>query len=268
MCNLMSTKRMSVVPTMRCTLRCKLCSNHMPAFENPTDVPAQDLMRDIDLLFQIFDKIEWLQFVGGEIFLHQNLAQVYEHCIQYSDQFDKLILETNATIAPRDEELNVLKKLGDKVNVMISDYGTLSSQKETFIKKLESNGIPFILKKYYDENQHCGGWIDNTGRKNYGEKEEILLKNYKNCPQLQIENMHCYDGKIYSCPNSLFMSQLGIFSPNRNDYVDMLEETSTLNEKRDIIRDFYNHPTMACRYCLWKYADTVARFPAAEQIKD
>ena len=74
------TKRMSVVPTFVCTLRCKMCSNHMPAFEHPDCASVEEMKRDIDKLFQIFNRIEWLQFVGGEIFTHRHLEDVFEHC--------------------------------------------------------------------------------------------------------------------------------------------------------------------------------------------
>ena len=63
---MLKTKRMSIVPTFVCTLRCRLCSNHMPAFQNPPRASVEEMKADIDALFALFDHIEWLQFVGGE----------------------------------------------------------------------------------------------------------------------------------------------------------------------------------------------------------
>ena len=37
---MLKTKRMSIVPTFVCTLRCRLCSNHMPEFEHPPKASA------------------------------------------------------------------------------------------------------------------------------------------------------------------------------------------------------------------------------------
>lgn len=261
------TKRMSIVPTMRCTLRCKLCSNHMPAFTNPVDASVSEMKRDIDLLFELFDRIEWLQFVGGEIFLHHGMAEIYEYCQKYRNQFDKLILETNATLLPRESEIEALCKYGSDANVMISDYGPLSTKINEFTQLLEKNGIPYVLKKYHSEDQHCGGWIDNTGRRNYGESHEAVVRQYPKCPQMRIENMHSYRGKLYSCPNSLFMGELGVLVPNERDYVDLLDDTQALEKKREVVSKFYAEPPVACHYCMWKYADTVKRYPAAEQLK-
>lgn len=262
----LTTKRMSIVPTTRCTLKCKLCSNHMPAFLNPSDIPVQIIMQDIDALFSLFDHIEWLQFVGGEIFMHPHLAEVYRYSQRYVKYFDKLILETNATLLPKKEELEALSEYGDMAQVMISDYGSLSAKRDQFVDLLEAYRIPYILKKYYGEDQHCNGWIDNTGRRNYGESDEVVYKNFKNCPQMKIENMHCYSGKLYSCPNSLFMSELRILSPKHEDFVDLGNNEMTWEEKKNIIKNFYSHPVEACRYCMWKYADTVPRYHAAEQL--
>lgn len=263
---LLTTKRMSIVPTMRCTLHCKLCSNHMPAFKNPVDATVEEMERDIDNLFVLFDRIEWLQFVGGEIFLHTGMAQVYDYCHRYEDKFSKLILETNATLPPRPKEIDALHSFGDRANVMISDYGAVSRGKKEFIRAFEENGIPYILKKYYGEDQHFGGWIDNTGRRDYGESDETVAKLYPNCPQMRIENMHCYRGKLHLCPNSLFLSELKLFEPNEKDFVDLNDGAKSLEEKQKIIRQFYKYPPKSCHYCMWKYAATMPRYSAAEQL--
>jgi len=238
----------------------------MPAFADPVDATSDEMIRDIDSLFAIFDRIEWLQFVGGEILLHNGMAKIYEYCIKYRKRFDKLILETNATLLFRDKELAILKEYGESANVMISDYGKMSLRRDDTIKVLSEYGIPFVLKKYHSENQHFGGWVDNTKRKNLNEKEAIIIKKFTNCPQMRLENMHCYSGELHMCPNSLFLSQLNLFKPESRDFVTLTDASTSMEQKRQIIRDFYNHPPKACHFCMWKYADTMPRYPAAEQI--
>ena len=39
-----------------------------------------------------------------------------------------------------------------------------------------------------------------------------------------------------------------------------------IEEKRDIIREFYTHARRSCRYCKFKYIGILPRHPAAEQI--
>ncbi len=265
------TKRLSIVPTLRCTLKCKLCSNHMPEFKNPYDVSYEDITRDISDIFELFDYIEWLQFVGGEIFLVKYMAEVYEYCLQYKDRFSKLIIETNATIPPREKEIEILRKYGENCEVMISDYGPLSKNIDKYINEFNRNGIKYRLKKYYGDidTQHFGGWIDNTELKDLGETEEEVANLAKDCAQVRIENMHCFKGKLHRCSNSLFMTELGILTPNPYDYLDMRDETMALQEKREIINNFYTVPRKSCHYCTWKNRSNSAdkRYSAAEQMK-
>ena len=267
---MLTTKRLSVVPTLRCTLKCKLCSNHMPEFKNPYDVSFEEMKQDIDRIFELFDYVEWLQFVGGEIFLVKHMAEVYEYCLCHKDKFSKLIIETNATIPPREAEIEALKKYGKNCEVMISDYGPLSKNIDKYIEAFEKNGIPYRSKKYYGEisTQHFGGWIDNTKLEDLGETEEVVAELAKDCAQVRLENMHCFRGKLHRCSNSLFMTELGILIPNKDDYLDMRDDSLSLQEKREIIGKFYLTPRKSCHYCTWKNNSNNAdeRYSAAEQV--
>ena len=263
---MLHTKRMSIVPTFVCTLRCRLCSNHMPAFSHPPHASVDEMQSDISKLFQLFDRIEWLQFVGGEIFTHGRLAPVFDFCKSYRNQFDRLIIETNATIMPSEEELASLLSYGNRLKVMISDYGELSRARDNLVSVLRQNQIEFVLKKYYGEaeSQHYGGWIDNTACRDLLEPDDYVTKQSALCAQVRLENMHVFRGKLHRCSNSLFLSELGVCVPNREDYVD-LNDRKSLEEKRDIIRRFYQYPRKSCHYCTWKSGDTAERYGAAEQ---
>ena len=263
---MLTTKRLSVVPTLRCTLKCKLCSNHMPNFQNPYDVTYEEMVRDVDDVFSLFDRIEWLQFVGGEIFLNKAMADIFTYCLKYREQFTKLIIETNATIPLRSEEISALKQYGKICEVMISDYGTLSRNRDTILAALEENDIPYRLKKYYGEDQHFGGWIANTGLRDYGEDQDEVEAKAAGCAQVRLENMHVFRGKLHRCSNSLFMTELGVLTPNPEDFLELRDESLTKEEKRSIVAGFYKKARKSCRYCTWKSGDTLPRYPAAEQI--
>ena len=257
---------MSIVPTMRCTLHCRLCSNHMSQFKNPMDATVEEMKRDIDTLFGLFDHISWLQFVGGEVFLHGGMAEVYRYCQKHRQHFDRLILESNATILPQGDVVEALKAYGEAAMVMISDYGAVSGKRNECVELFERNQIPYSLKKYYGNEQHYGGWIDNTMRRDLGESEDVVWAKAANCPQVRLENMHCYRGKLHRCSNSLFLSELGIVVPHERDYLDLYDESLTMVEKQAIVADFYRYPRQSCRFCAWKDADSLPRFPAGEQI--
>ena len=265
---MLKTKRMSIVPTFVCTLLCRLCSNHIPDFKNPPRASVEEMQADIDRLFALFDHIEWLQFVGGEIFTHRQLDKVFTYCKKYSAQFDRLIIETNATVLPTEAELESLLSYGEKLKVMISDYGELSRARDRLVEIFREHGVEYVLKKYYGdlESQHFGGWIDNTPCRDLLEPDDYVTKQAAQCAQVRLENMHVFRGKLHRCSNSLFLSELGVCVPNRGDYVDLHDGTSP-EEKRELIQRFYDYPRKSCHYCTWKSGDSAERFGAAEQAK-
>lgn len=159
-----------------------------------------------------------------------------------------------------------MEEFGDRVKIMISDYGFLSRHRDENIKLFNEHNIPFILKKYYDADQHFGGWIDNTGLHNYGESEEEIFMRAAKCPQVKIENMHCYKGKLHRCSNSLFMTELGVVTPNPGDFLNLLDSSLSYEKKREIVLNFYRYPRKSCGFCNWKNAESLQRYPAAEQV--
>lgn len=263
---MLKTKRMSIVPTFVCTLRCKLCSNHIPAFQCPPSASVEEMCSDLDRLFQLFDRIEWLQFVGGEIFTHKHLDKVFEYCKKYTDRFDRLIIETNATLMPTEKELASLCSYGSRLKVMISDYGELSRARDRMVEVFTGCGAECVVKRYYGdlEDQHFGGWIDNTPRRDLLEPDDDVTRQAAQCAQVRLENMHVFRGRLHRCSNSLFLSELGVCVPNHGDFVD-LNDGSSLEEKRKIIEKFYAYPRKSCHYCTWKSGDSAQRHGAAEQ---
>jgi hypothetical protein len=153
---------------------------------------------------------------------------------------------------------------------MISDYGELSRNRDGLIAALEAGGIAYRLKKYHGagEEQHFGGWLDNSGLRDYGETDEEVEKKAAGCAQVRLENMHMFRGRLHRCSNSLFMTELGILISNESDYVDLAGNALTRAQKRDVIRSFYSRPRKSCRYCRWKNGDepNALRYPAAEQL--
>lgn len=259
-------RRLAIIPTLVCTLNCKLCSNYIPMFRNNVKhVPVDELISDLDKIFEIVDYTTWLQYVGGEIFMRKDLHELYDYSLEkYSDRFDKLILITNATVLPCNEDVISLKRYGDRLQVQISDYGEYSYKLKEMVDLFESHGIPYIIKKYHGDVQHYGGWIDNTSFEDRGRTEKELIEQHKNCGQVAMGNYHMYRGKIQGCARSLLASELGRIIPAERDYVDLYDDTKTIKEKRDIIRHFNDKPRVSCRSCA-SFLDTTNRYNAAEQ---
>lgn len=262
-------RRLAIVTTTRCTLRCKFCSNFIPMFTEPEDVPYTEIIADIDHAFELFDRVEWLQFVGGEIFMSRCMADVYDYCLKYDDRFDKMVLMTNATLIPSKAELNALSRYGKKLEAQISDYGELSYKMKETCEAYKAAGISFQLKNYHGNAQHFGGWIDNTRFTDSGETEAATHKRTAKCSQASNgRNMHILRGRLHRCAVSCFMSELNIIQPDKRDFADLNDGAVSIDEKRKTVKMFYKHPVQACRRCLWSETDTgkLQRFPAAEQL--
>jgi hypothetical protein len=259
-------RRLAVVPTTNCTLNCRLCGDFL--FEGGVkrrDIPYEDVCRDIDACFDLFDRVEWLQFVGGEVFIYGDFARLLDYVQKYRSRFDKLVIESNATVAPNGEEQAQMLKYGGDLIVFISNYGENSYARENFVKFLDVHDIEYSLKKYHGANQYYDGWIDNTDPYDLKEPGDVLEVNSRNCPQNRIKNMHVYDGKLHRCSNSCFMLELGVFPPKERDFVDLRDNSLSREEKREIIGEFYDYARRSCRFCKQKYMMILPRYPAAQQ---
>lgn len=260
----LNIERLTVIATTVCNLRCKLCSNLMPRFEKPCHEPVENLIRDTDGFFDLIDHIKYFHYVGGEVFTRKDMAPVYENCLRHREQFDVLRIITNATLLPCEEDLAVLRRFGKQLEVQISDYGILSKA-ERLTETLDENGIFYTVKTYHGDDQHFGGWTDNTHFTDLGFTEEELKKHFEDCGNRRINCFHAYRGKMYGCPPMWCTHALGIVEPNREDFIDLYDESMTREEKRRIIAAFGTKPYALCRRCVI-YSPESERFPAAEQL--
>jgi hypothetical protein len=258
-------RRLCIIPTLKCTLHCKLCSNYMTMFDHPAHVSVNELIRDIDRIFGLIDYTEWLQFVGGEIFMRKDMWNVYEHCLEHKQKFDKLILVTNATLLPREKDLVAMRKYGKNIQVQISDYGKHSPKVGELTVRLQENGVPYVVKCYHGDMQHYGGWVDNTRFDERGKSEDALREQFERCGQVAMRNFHMYRGRLHGCARSLMASELGKISPAKRDFVDLNDETETDEEKREKIRRFNDFPRVSCKSCV-SFGEEITRYNAAEQL--
>jgi hypothetical protein len=235
-------------------------------FDQPEHVPTDEIIRDINRIFELVDFTEWLQFVGGEIFMRHDLWEVYRHCLNNrKSKFDKLILITNATLLPCDKDIEVMREYGGNAQVQISDYGEHSYKTKELSALLSENNIPFVIKRYHGDLQHYGGWIDNTHFTDRGKNDEALREQFEHCGQVAMRNFHLYRGVFHGCARSLTASALGKIVPARRDYVDLNDAGMSNEEKREIIRHFNDSPRVSCRSCV-SFNEDVERYKAAEQI--
>lgn len=266
MSNPLVARRLAIVPTTNCSLNCKLCCDFLNGPVKRRDIPFEQVCRDIGACFDLIDHVEWLQFVGGEVFIYRDFPKLLDYVQKYRDRFDRIIIESNGTVFPNEEGQRAILSYGKDISLFISDYGKLSRARDQFVAFFEEHKVDYRLKKYYGDDQYFDGWIDNNNPHDLKEPGDVLEVNSRNCVQNRCKNMHCFDGKLYRCSNSCFMQEMGLFPPKPGDFVYLHDDSISREEKREIIEQFYEYARQSCRYCKFKYIGILPRHPAAEQL--
>ncbi|MCX6727161.1 MAG: radical SAM protein, partial [Candidatus Shapirobacteria bacterium] len=143
-------RSVDIIVTEKCSLRCKECSNLMRYYKNPKDTDLKELIGDVDRLCSIVDEINEVRVLGGEPFMYKEVHLIIEKLIDEL-KVKKIVIYTNGTIIPRDEQLEYLKN--NKVFFIVTNYGELSRNLDALTKKLMRNKIAFYVQK-------VGGWTN------------------------------------------------------------------------------------------------------------
>jgi hypothetical protein len=246
-----------------CTLKCKKCITLTPYQKNPVNYKLENIKKDIDGFFEIFDKCNHFDIEGGETLLHPDIAEVVRHTLRYKDRFKYIALLTNGTLAPKKELLELCK--GEKIFFIVDDYGEkLSVKKPRLVSLLQEYQIDFRVDTYNGENQYYGGWIDfgDYSLKDYTDKE--LTEKFSKC-RTGKDLPYIKDGKIFPCTvQALGISHIPLLP---DEYIDLRDTSKTNAEKREMAKGFFKKPVMHCKYCGGFLVDG-PRVPAAEQFKD
>ena len=256
--------RSGIVITLRCNLKCKLCGGYIPYYNNPPHWDLEFVSRVIDKYFEIVDTVGDFDISGGETFLHEQLAEIVYKALEYEERFSRLLILTNGTIIPSDKVIKAMTA-SKKVLVTISDYKK-STKTEELIRVLKKNKIAFRVIDYTDV-LFCDGWVnyDSSTRLLYTEEE--LIRRGKSCA---VRNRGCnflvQNGQIHSCGRSYRRMEIGMIPYNKEEYVDLFDETISVEEKRKTLLDlFHSSYGTSCAFC-YGLCKTSERFQPAEQL--
>lgn len=252
-------KRMDLVLTSRCTLRCEKCANLMQYYEKPYDVDLNVIEKSMERLLEIVDGIGTVYVLGGEPFLYKELEKIIVF-LKNSKKIQVIYIITNGTICPHSDELGLWQSLSDeKVVVRISDYGRLSVQKDRLLKECMNKNINCDIEEnkiFYDT-----GNMKKRSR-SVSELEKVFIDCDTQCKSL-------YKGELHFCPRSAHGVDLGLIEKRKEDYVDLLKECS-LGMLKNELRNFLKRENYvaACDYCDIRtpgYYEKI--YPAAIQSK-
>ncbi|WP_313563067.1 radical SAM protein [Ruminiclostridium cellobioparum] len=263
-------KNLTLSITLRCTLKCRLCSVSAPYFSDPPHFSLDELKESIDAYFIVVPFVKHITITGGEPLVHQQIHKIVDYLIDnYSNRIQEMEIITNGTIEPNKELLQACSRFSN-LYWMIDDYGhELSNKVRCVEEKLQKNGIKFKTRIYYGKESYYGGWV------NFGDLKKKLFtqieieERFSKCAFPQKMNF-CFSlsgGKLYPCQKQRVCIQMGVISENPNECINLLDTSISIQEKRDRIKAIQNSKSLsACAYCNG-FNDDSERFIPAEQLQ-
>ena len=239
--------------TTKCSLICKNCSNLIPCYKKRSDYDTNTLLASIKSFLECINNIVYVRLLGGEPFLSQNLHTILKELLK-SNKIQRIEVVTNGTIVPTDKKIiNLIKN--DKIIISISEYPMVDKTK--LVAFLEENKIKYRIDK-------MNFWMNYGKPEKRNKSEKELIKQFASC------NNVCkslVNGQIHLCPRSSHGTDLGIIKNNEKDYVNLLDENLTLEEKKEQLNKLFQKKYItACDYCIFGTKES-KKIPVAEQIK-
>jgi organic radical activating enzyme len=253
-----------------CTFNCRKCATLMPYFKEPYEYSPEDILNDLDLLFQRVDYVASYYLVGGEPFLNKQLAEIISIIMEkYKDKIGAMQIISNGTIVPDENTLSTLKQYS--VQVRLSDYTDKINYAEKFKQVVDTLKAYDILYTIHNFEQ----WMDlgfPDGQVDLGTDKEYLNQHMRAC------STGCHalnDGKIFYCGTLFYAEKSNLFQLVKDDYIDLvgnINSNEQLKLEKKKIKDYFMGETPAkfltlCRFCRGFGTDNNCVCEAAEQMK-
>lgn len=272
----LSVRAVCFVITERCTLRCRLCAGFSSHYQVPPHGKLEDIENAVDALFRIVDQVEDLSISGGEPLLHKDVYRVIRYLLPYADRIGRVLVLTNGTIVPDENELRQLKELpglGQKLRFHISDYGPdLSRKVDGVTAVLKKTGVDYRIIRYWGSELFCDGWVDfGDDTQKYFTEDDIRTHaaqcEFRRRVYLSVRTR---DGEAWltRCARAFWRKNLGILPEGTNDVIRLPDSGAEVEAARErvwkMVRSEYSD---SCAFCNGMREDSV-RFPPAEQIQE
>jgi len=153
------------------------------------------------------------------------------------DPSRNVYIYTNATICPKDEQLESFK--GKRINFFITDYDELSRNMNKTVEALERHNIPYKIRP-------AGNWVDCSSIRKHNRSIQGLKQVFKECCAKELYTL--ISGKLFTCPFIANATELKAIPHNKTDYVDLLSDESNLRNKiKKLVKMKNFFP--ACDFC-------------------
>lgn len=266
--NKFSMVRCGIIITYRCNLKCKLCTAYSPYYDIPPHFPYEKLEKSIDSFFKIVTYTGKFTVTGGEPLLHKDLPKIIAYILNFAEQFGELEIITNGTMIPSEELLCVIRS-NSKIKFLVDDYGEISTNVKNIRNIFNENKINYVIRGNNINDAYCGGWIDYGDFSKKLFTKEAVEELFSRCISPQKMNF-CFaikNGEIHPCGASSRCMELNIIPKNEEEYIDLFDESLTIEEQRNKIKGIQNTNSLtACAYCNG-FCEDSPRFPPAEQLE-
>lgn len=239
------TFSITLVINQRCSLKCKCCTSYMNEYplDKRINVPTERILDDIDKFFDAMDSVGTVTIMGGEPFMHPDLAVIVQKLLT-KNNFGIVSIATSGTYPIKPEQIEGFQD--KRVNVSFSNYEQSITENQTKmmyqnIEMIKNAGISYTVGVTLPE------WSVPSTLYDLGDSEEVMIQKKQGCIQpprcMQVKN-----GKLHPCDFGTAIYSLGI-ADYEMDYVDIEHSTST-EELRNQIRGYIDQPYYrTCGHC-------------------
>lgn len=260
--------RISLFITKRCNLRCRHCAVFAPYDQKPRQLSAELVAKLLKTFFQMVDSVDIFTINGGEPLTHSELPRVLKNVFAWSDRVrDRFDILSNGSLDISPDALPLMAAQGQKLRMIIDDYGPLSPKVAGLRNSLAESGIPFSVNAFHADHPLYGGWIDFTDHR-FRHRSRLEQERLTSECRVNIRNMLLIEenGEIYRCSRSYWRNNLGLYPKPVGEAVNLLDESTSIEEKREQLLQLIALPTLsACAYCDG-FTDSRQRHQPAEQL--
>jgi hypothetical protein len=190
---------------------------------------------DLEKLLSFVDEIMDVRVLGGEPFMHPQIAEIMQKEID-NPKIRNFSIYTNATILPSEKMLPILKNR--KVKCEISDYGTLAKNFPEFVGLMQREHIRHHVAQMNE-------WYKMAKLQDRGLSIEEMKKTFAGCYCNNIITL--LDGKVYRCAFSANGRSLDAIPYVEDDVVDLYGSGDITEKLKKLI--YEKEYDTACGYC-------------------
>ena len=229
-------RSVDIVITTKCSMNCESCANLMQYYQGAKNTDVE-IINTVNALSKNVDHISEYRIIGGEPLMNKNWAKITNDILKL-EKVGGVYIYTNATICPKDEQLESFK--GKNVNFYITDYGKdLSKKVDSVIQALQKHNIPFYRRP-------AGNWVDCSQIKKHNRSADRLKQVFKECCAKTLYTV--INGKLYTCPFIANANELRAIPDNRADYVELnLNDENLRNKITKLVKKKTYFP--GCDFC-------------------